>query len=104
MVVEETAEWRRVRDPEGQLSWVHKRVLDGARTVMRTEQTDLSLRDRPAADARVTALLASHAIASLGKCRGDWCKVTADHASGWAPRDSLWGGVDPASAEDCREP
>jgi SH3-like domain-containing protein len=104
MVVEETAEWRRVRDPEGQRSWVHKRVLDGARTVMRTEASDLSLRDRPAADARVTAVLSSHAIAILGKCRGDWCQVSADHAAGWARRDSLWGAIDPSSTEGCREP
>ena len=104
MVTEETADWRRVRDPEWQQAWVHKRVLDGGRTVMRTEAGDISLRDRPAADSRVTAVLASHAIAVLGNCRGDWCKITADHASGWAPRESLWGAVDPPSAEGCRAP
>ena len=44
LVVEETAEWRRVRDPDGGLSWVHKRVIDGERTVMRTEASDQPLR------------------------------------------------------------
>ena len=97
LVVEETAEWRRVRDPEGQLAWVHKRVIDGTRTVMRTDPSDLSLRDRPALDARVTAVLAGHAIATLTKCQGDWCKISADHATGWALRDSLWGTLEPGS-------
>ena len=82
-VFEETTDWRRVKDPDGQLAWVHKRVvLEGGHSVMRTATTPLSLRDHPAADARVTAVLASRAIAGLGKCIDNWCQVTVDRASG----------------------
>src|SRR6516162_10972593 len=37
-VVAETAEWRRVCDPEGQLVWVHKRTTDGRRTTINMTQ------------------------------------------------------------------
>lgn len=104
LVVEETAEWRRVRDPEDGLAWVHKRVLDGERTVMRTQPSDLALLDRPAADGRVQAVLASHAIATLNTCKSGWCRITADHASGWAPQTALWGASDPPAGEGCRKP
>ena len=33
-VVAETAEWRKVCDPEGHTAWVHKRVTDGRRNVI----------------------------------------------------------------------
>jgi SH3-like domain-containing protein len=101
LVVEETQEWRRVRDPDGGLAWVHKRVIDGERTVMRAEGSDLPLRDRPAEDARVTAVLASRAIATLIKCQGGWCKVSADHAAGWALDSALWGAADPDPTGAC---
>jgi SH3-like domain-containing protein len=105
LVFEETTDWRKVRDPEGQLAWVHKRVvLEGARSVMRTASVPLSLRDHPAADARVTAVLASHAIASLKTCADNWCQVSVDQASGWAPRTELWGAEVPPLGEGCRRP
>lgn len=102
MVFEETTDWRRIRDPDGQLAWVHKRVvLEGAHSVMRTGATPVSLRDRPAADARVTAVLASRAVAGLRKCVDNWCQVTVDRASGWAPRADLWGAEVPPADEAC---
>ena len=101
LVVEETAEWRRVRDPDGGLSWVHKRVIDGERTVMRTEASDQPLRDRPTEEARVVAVLASRSIAVLNQCKSGWCKVSVDHATGWAPESSLWGAGEPAGSNAC---
>ena len=105
LVFEETADWRRIKDPEGQLAWVHKRVVfEGGYSVMRTAATPLSLRDHPAADARVTAVLASHAIAGLKSCKDNWCQVTVDRASGWAPRAELWGAETPPPGEGCKRP
>ena len=103
LVFEETTDWRKVQDPEGQLAWVHKRVLlEGARYVMRTAGTPLSLRDHPATDGRVTAVLASHAIAALKSCADNWCQVSVEHASGWAPRAELWGAEAPPPGEGCK--
>jgi SH3-like domain-containing protein len=104
LIIQETLDWRRVRDPDGQLAWVHKSALDGVRTVMRTEPSDLQLRDRAASDGRVKAVLTGHSIAVLDVCRGAWCKVTADQISGWAPKDALWGAEDPPIDESCRKP
>ena len=104
LVIQETVDWRRVRDPDGQLAWVHKAALDGVRTVMRTEPSDLQLRDRAASDGRVKAVLTGHSIAVLNVCQGAWCKVTADQISGWAPKESLWGAEDPPTDEQCRKP
>ncbi len=93
-VIEETADWRRVCDPEGGVGWVRATALDGRRTVMRTRDGDLPLRARPAADARVVALLAARATADLIACKSGWCRISVDHATGWVRAGDVWGGAE----------
>jgi SH3-like domain-containing protein len=98
-VIAETLEWRRVCDPEGATAWVHKRVTDGRRTTMNTRATPFVLLRRPRADSRPAAYLNPKALATLDRCSKGWCKVSADHAAGWAREGELWGTTD---ALQCR--
>jgi SH3-like domain-containing protein len=93
-VVEETADWRRVCDPDGDLGWVRANALEGRRTVMRTAGGDLALRVRPTADAPPVAMLAARATADLVGCKGGWCRLSVDHATGWVRASEVWGAVD----------
>jgi len=90
-VIAETLEWRRVCDPEGATAWVHKRVIDGRRTVMNTRTTPAPLFRRPRPDARPAAYLNPRALATLDRCAKGWCRVKADRASGWVREGELWG-------------
>jgi SH3-like domain-containing protein len=98
-VIAETADWRRVCDPEGAVAWVHQRTVDARRTVMRTGAEPLPMRRRPDPKAPVVAVLSGRSLASLGTCRADWCEVVVGRAKGWAPADELWGTSD---APQCR--
>jgi SH3-like domain-containing protein len=100
-VVAETAEWRRVCDPDGQLAWVHKRTTDGRRTAMNTRAEPAPLRVRPRPEARVTAYLGPRALATLLRCDKGWCRVRAEGASGWVQAGELWGTDD---ALQCHAP
>ena len=93
-VVAETDEWRRVCDPDGGLSWVHKRTTDGRRTVMRVLAGNAAIRIKPRADAPVAAYLAQHALADLGRCDKDWCRVRVGRISGWSQASDLWGAAE----------
>jgi SH3-like domain-containing protein len=93
-VVAETAEWRRVCDPDGALAWVHKRTVDGHRSVLNKSARPVALRSSPRPGAEVSAYLQANAMASLVRCRKGWCRVKAGGASGWAPVGSLWGTSD----------
>lgn len=93
-VVAETAEWRRVCDPDGALAWVHKRTVDGRRTALNKSAKPVALRRSPKPEAAVAAYLQVNAMASLVRCRNGWCRVKADGESGWAPEGSLWGTSD----------
>jgi SH3-like domain-containing protein len=98
-VVAETAEWRRVCDPDGQLAWVHKRTTDGRRTVMNTTRDVVPMRSHPRDNARIAALLKPRALASLVRCENGWCRIKADDAGGWVREGQLWGT---AEALQCR--
>jgi SH3-like domain-containing protein len=94
-IVAETREWRRICDPEGGLAWVHRRVIDGRRSAMRVQPTNLALLSAPKTGAKVSAYLKGHSVASLDKCEGGWCRLRADGSSGWARESDIWG-ADPA--------
>ena len=93
-VVAETDEWRRVCDPDGGLSWVHKRTTDGRRSVMRTQRGNAVIRAKPRDGAVVVAYLAFHALAELDRCDKGWCRVSVGRTTGWARASDVWGTVD----------
>jgi len=99
-VIAETSEWRRVCDPEGALAWVHKRVTDGRRTTINMSTRPVELLKRPKEGFKAAAYLNPKALATLDRCDKGWCKVKADHASGWVREGALWGTTD---GPQCRQ-
>lgn len=90
-IVAETTEWRRICDPDGGAVWVNRSMVDGRRTVMAVGQATVPMLKAPMPQARVVGLLQGRAIAALGRCKGDWCKVKAGGVSGWVDSSRLWG-------------
>src|SRR5690606_10601902 len=70
-IIAETKDWRRICDPEGGLSWVRSRLLDGRRSIMRVKAGALTLNARPADVAKAVAVLPTRSIAPLEKCNDD---------------------------------
>jgi SH3-like domain-containing protein len=98
-VIAETEDWRRICDPDGQVSWVHRRTTDGRRMVMRTQKGPATIVSSPNANASVVAYLAPRALAAMDRCKNGWCRIKVGSISGWAPATALWGTVD---APQCR--
>lgn len=98
-VIAETEDWRRICDPDGQVSWVHRRTTDGRRTVMRLKPGPASILSSPKAQASVVAYLAPRALASIDRCNKGWCKVKVGSIGGWMAASDLWGTDD---APQCR--
>jgi SH3-like domain-containing protein len=97
-IVAEFGHWRRVRDRDGVGGWMHYSLISGARTVL-IEQDMVELRMRPDDGAPVTAQAEAGAIARLGDCAVDWCKISAGRAHGWIRKTALWG-VNPDELRD----
>ncbi len=100
-VIQETADWRRVCDPDGGLAWVHKRTTDGRRTAMNLNSELLPLAAEPNSGAALKARWVSRSLASLDLCEAGWCRLKVGGVTGWARQQSFWGG---RQGPVCRRP
>lgn len=110
LVIMETDQWRKVRDPDGVESWVHKRTLSHRRTAMvrtRTDGVAPAYAAAPAgpvtaqvipgrgadADNPPLAQVEPGVIVELGSCERGYCRV--DHPAlrrpAWISEAHLWG-------------
>ncbi|MEO1039181.1 MAG: SH3 domain-containing protein [Pseudomonadota bacterium] len=88
-VIAETADWRQVRDIDGEETWMHRRTLSGRRAVSAIEE--VFLQARPEADGAEEARVEAGAILWLERCRQGWCRLEAEGRRGWAPAGMFWG-------------
>jgi len=89
-VVAETELWRQIRDPEGDIGWVHHALLSNERGAV-VQGSMRPLRRQPAADAATMAYLEPRVVASLNECSEDWCQISVDNYTGWVRHDEVWG-------------
>ncbi|MGB0798923.1 MAG: SH3 domain-containing protein [Planktomarina sp.] len=89
-VVAEHGHWRKVVDMDGAGGWIHYSLLSGIRTVV-VRQDRLTVHRQPDPNSKIDAIFQENVLARLGECQPNWCRITADGYSGWAPRSSLWG-------------
>jgi SH3-like domain-containing protein len=82
--------WRKIRDSDGTVGWVHQGMLSSRRSVLVTG-TVRPLRQDPKPDAGVVAELEPGVVAHLTRCDPDWCEVKAHGYRGWLARDQIWG-------------
>ncbi len=89
-IIDERDVWRRIRDWQGTVGWVHERLVTGVRTVLVTGEVRV-LRAEPEATARPVARAEPGLIAKLIECRGPWCRIEAQGVKGWLHRAEMWG-------------
>ena len=90
-VIAETAEWRKVCDPEGAITWVHRSVVSGRRSVSNAGTSEIAMRSGRSNTASVRARLAPRSIVSLDECEDGWCRVGAHKIHGWVPQSGVFG-------------
>jgi len=89
-VIAEFDVWRKIRDWQGTVGWVHQSMLDGRRTVL-VVGDERQIRSEPSPAAAPVARVAVGVIGELVECVGTWCRLEAAGYRGWLPRDEFWG-------------
>lgn len=89
-IVAETESWRQIRDPDGDLGWVHRSLLSERRGVV-VAGGMRPLRRRPAPDAQTIAYMEARVVARLNECTAEWCEVSVQGYTGWVRHDEVWG-------------
>jgi SH3-like domain-containing protein len=90
-IIAEFDTWRKIRDPSGEIGWMHQATLSGKRgfLVAGRELAPLFRKADPASTMR--AQLQPGAQGRLIKCAERWCKVEADGITGYMDKTSLYG-------------
>ncbi|HYM19305.1 MAG TPA: SH3 domain-containing protein [Micropepsaceae bacterium] len=83
--------WRRVKDMDGVIGWIHQALLSRERTALVVGAGDAAIRKGNASDTAVVGQARPGAIGRLVACKGDACEVKFDGVTGWVERSRLWG-------------
>lgn len=83
--------WRRVKDADGAVGWMHDSLLSSRRTVLVTGKGKAVIHANEAAASRIVAYAAAGAILELKACRPAACEVQSGGAEGWIAKARVWG-------------
>ena len=102
-IVQEFDTWRKIRDVDGQVGWVHQNMLSGKRSGIAAPAEggdQLPLLSRAGDANGVRAWLGSGFRVDISKCDGAWCQVSATtHPpsgspatyTGYLAQNQIWG-------------
>lgn len=90
-IIAEYDQWRKVRDSEGTVGWVHQVMLSGLRTVLVGGATVRTAFGEPSADARAVFRAEPGVQGSFLYCEPGWCRIEVSGTKGWLPMADLWG-------------
>lgn len=97
VIVRESKEWRKIRDPQGDEVWVHRRMLAAERTVITTDKG--AIRRTAEARSNVVAHFDAGAVLQLRSCSSAWCEVEAEGRKGFVLKSDVWGADQLPAAE-----
>lgn len=84
--------WYKLRDFEGEESWVHQTMLSKKRFAVVKAASQADLYTSPKDNAIIVAKLEFGVRVHLESCKQNWCHVTIDkNNDGWLLKDFLWG-------------
>jgi SH3-like domain-containing protein len=83
--------WRRVRDMDGEVGWIHVALLARERDAVVTGEGQAAVHGGADTQTDVIAQAKPGSIGKLEHCGPRACEVKFDGAKGWIDRTRLWG-------------
>lgn len=83
--------WRRVKDVDGTVGWMHHSQLSDARSVLFIGFTRSALHADAAPASKIVAFAQPGVVARLKACKPDLCEVETSGVDGWVDRKNIWG-------------
>ncbi len=95
MVIAKYDHWRKVKDPLGDESWIHKSMLSPKRFVIVMSENPTELRQKSNETSEILAYVKKNVVLELVTVRGNWCNVAfrgnAGRYSGWIKKSDVFG-------------
>ena len=89
-VIDEHGPWRKVRDMDDTVGWIHRQLLIGPRYALVRGKTRTLFAEKDLASARLVIAEAG-VTGRLLACEGIWCQLIIGGKKGWMERRHLWG-------------
>jgi len=89
-VFQEYDDWRKVRDPYGDIGWIKRTQLSRARYGLVVDDRT-PLYKNAVEDAKIAVLAQTGVVLRLDECRAEWCHGRAKGYSGWVRKEALFG-------------
>ena len=83
--------WRRVRDMDGEIGWMHSALLSRERMATVVGAAGVEIYARDDTTSAIVATAEPGALGRLLGCSKVACEVEFTGAEGWIARDRLWG-------------
>ena len=90
-IIDELDAWRKSRDYEGNIGWIHKSLIKGERFVIVKHNTKKNGDLYNIPNGKITGLIKKNNILNLSICIVDWCKVSHNNFTGWMLKKNIWG-------------
>ena len=95
MVIAKYDHWRKVKDPVGDESWIHKSMLSPKRFVIVMSKNPTELRQKSNETSKIIAYVKKNVVLELATVRGNWCNVifrgNTGKYSGWIKKSDVFG-------------
>ncbi len=90
-IIDEFDVWRKVKDHENNIGWLHKSLIKGERFVLtiKKEQVIKYIYNRPNGNA--IGIVERNNILNLERCLMNWCLISNRDIKGWISKESIWG-------------
>ena len=90
-VIAQYEHWRKIRDIDGTVGWVHQVMLSGQRTVLVNGAGVHTALEEPSLGADPAFRAEAGVQGSLLFCEPGWCRIEVAGVKGWLPMRELWG-------------
>ncbi len=92
--------WRRVKDVDGTVGWMHRTQLSDRRSVLFVGFTKSPLRSDSDPKSKIVAYAAPGVVAWLKACEPSACDVEASGTEGWVDKRNIWEWTRVKSSND----
>ena len=90
LVLDEHYNWRKIKDYENDLGWIHISQLSRTRSTVTTKNNQVIF-SSPTIFSKPKAKLEIYQVLIISECTKNWCKVKNSKINGWIKKNHLWG-------------
>ena len=90
-IIDEYDEWRKIIDFEGNIGWLHKRLLKGNRFAIINPPYEEPAQIYNKPEGQVIGKIGKKNILEIKTCLMNWCKIKYRENTGWINKLNLWG-------------